>query len=141
MPLSRFRGESAQLLLSPTRSVDLAEQQLRELPTGGRTPLPHALSVALETLEKTHDMPPLLVCSATVRPMLPDRWRRSLAGIAKICGITCRTQRTRFSAGYRNRLFTLRESSTIGGSLGAEYLTLEELSAENLALTIRGCIK
>ncbi|MCK9202713.1 MAG: magnesium chelatase subunit D family protein, partial [Gallionella sp.] len=55
-----FRGDSAQLLLSPTRSVDLAEQNLRELPTGGRTPLPHALSLALETLEKP-GMPPLLV--------------------------------------------------------------------------------
>jgi len=27
-----FRGESAHLLLSPTRSVDLAEQNLHELP-------------------------------------------------------------------------------------------------------------
>jgi magnesium chelatase subunit D len=34
-----FRGAEARLLLPPTRNVDAAERQLRELPTGGRTPL------------------------------------------------------------------------------------------------------
>ncbi|MTV56533.1 VWA domain-containing protein, partial [Pseudoduganella buxea] len=33
-----FRGEGAELLLAPTRSVERAEAALRELPTGGRTP-------------------------------------------------------------------------------------------------------
>src|SRR5439155_21032971 len=32
-----FRGVAAELLLSPTRSVDMAEQAMRQLPTGGRT--------------------------------------------------------------------------------------------------------
>ncbi|MGZ5885147.1 MAG: magnesium chelatase subunit D family protein, partial [Burkholderiaceae bacterium] len=77
-----FRGESAQLLLSPTRSVDLAEQNLRELPTGGRTPLPHALSVALETLDKT-TMPPLLVLLSDGKANIAlqdsnDPWQESL---------------------------------------------------------------
>ncbi len=59
-----FRGESAAVLLAPTRSVDLAEKGLRELPTGGRTPLPHALQLALEILGKnsaTNRLPPLLI--------------------------------------------------------------------------------
>ncbi|MGC6668842.1 VWA domain-containing protein, partial [Escherichia coli] len=61
-----FRGEQAQLLLAPTRSADLAEQGLRELPTGGRTPLPHALQLAAQVLQQAaqqsaQEAPPLLV--------------------------------------------------------------------------------
>src|SRR5205823_10186408 len=33
-----FRGVAAELLLPPTRGVDVAEQAVRQLPTGGRTP-------------------------------------------------------------------------------------------------------
>jgi magnesium chelatase subunit D len=48
--LIAFRGSSAQLLLPPTNSVELASMRLRELPTGGRTPLAAALRLALTTL-------------------------------------------------------------------------------------------
>ena len=41
-----FRGLQAEVLLPPTASVELAEHALRVLPTGGRTPLAHALVLA-----------------------------------------------------------------------------------------------
>jgi magnesium chelatase subunit D len=135
-----FRGESAQLLLSPTRSVDLAEQNLRELPTGGRTPLPHALSVALETLKKTA-MPPLLVLLSDGKANVAlndgnDPWQESLrfAGLLAECGVPALVLDT--ETGY----LRLGKARQLAQAMGAEYLTLEELSAENLALTIRGCI-
>jgi magnesium chelatase subunit D len=46
-----FRGKSAEVLLPPTNNIDLAEKALKELPTGGRTPLPHALLTALNLVE------------------------------------------------------------------------------------------
>ncbi|MCK9202418.1 MAG: putative cobaltochelatase [Gallionella sp.] len=136
-----FRGESAQLLLPPTRSVDLAEQNLRELPTGGRTPLPHALSLTLETLEKTA-MPPLLVLLSDGKANVAlndgnDPWQESLrfAELLAERGIPALVLDT--ETGY----LRLGRARQLAQALGAEYLTLEELSAENLALTIRGCIK
>jgi magnesium chelatase subunit D len=45
-----FRGVEASVLLEPTRSTELAEQALEKLPTGGRTPLPHALQLAEKML-------------------------------------------------------------------------------------------
>ncbi|MDP1666898.1 MAG: putative cobaltochelatase [Methylobacter sp.] len=136
-----FRGESAQLLLPPTRSVDLAEQNLRELPTGGRTPLPHALSVALETLEKT-DMPPLLVLLSDGKANVAladgnDPWQESLrfAGLLAERGVPALVLDT--ETGY----LRLGRARQLAQALAAECLTLEELSAENLALTVRGCIK
>lgn len=38
-----FRKTHAELVLPPTSSVELAHKRLRELPTGGRTPLGHGL--------------------------------------------------------------------------------------------------
>jgi magnesium chelatase subunit D len=50
--LIAFRGTTADLLLPPTTSVDLASARLRELPTGGRTPLAQALRLAHLTLAR-----------------------------------------------------------------------------------------
>jgi magnesium chelatase subunit D len=48
--LLAFRGAIADVLLPPTSSVHLASTRLRELPTGGRTPLALALSAAARLL-------------------------------------------------------------------------------------------
>ena len=48
--LVAFRGQSAELLLPPTRSVDYARQLLQQLPTGGRTPLAEGLALGCTTL-------------------------------------------------------------------------------------------
>jgi magnesium chelatase subunit D len=66
--LVAFRGSRAELLLPPTTSVDLAERRLRALPTGGRTPLGHALQVGMQAFERhrashPEDLPLLLVVS------------------------------------------------------------------------------
>jgi magnesium chelatase subunit D len=37
-------------VLPPTNSVDLAERFLSTLPTGGRTPMAHGLSLGLQTI-------------------------------------------------------------------------------------------
>ena len=66
--LIAFRGSKAELLLPPTTSVDLAERRLQSLPTGGRTPLGHALQVGMLAFERhranhPEDVPLLLVVS------------------------------------------------------------------------------
>ncbi len=48
--LVAFRGVAADVLLPPTSSVHLASTRLRELPTGGRTPLALALHTAARLL-------------------------------------------------------------------------------------------
>ena len=63
--LISFRGQGAQLLVPPTNSVELAERQLRQIPTGGRTPLFAGLQLAHELLtnhlRKDSALTPLLV--------------------------------------------------------------------------------
>ncbi|RBI61111.1 magnesium chelatase [halophilic archaeon] len=47
-----FAGESADVILPPTDSVDLAARHLKSLPTGERTPLPDGLRAAGEVLAR-----------------------------------------------------------------------------------------
>src|SRR5207245_2863049 len=60
-----FRATQAEVLLRPTGNVALAEQTLHVLPTGGRTPLAHALVVAGEMVRQEQraqpELPVLLI--------------------------------------------------------------------------------
>ena len=135
-----FRGEDASLLLAPTRSVERAEQGLRALPTGGRTPLPHALQLALETLEQAGDnmAQPLLVLLTDGRANVAlvdggDPWRESLALAELLAGRGVPSLVLDTEAGF----LRLGRAAQLAQVLGAECLTLEALSAQSLALTIR----
>ncbi|NPV60653.1 MAG: magnesium chelatase subunit D family protein [Actinobacteria bacterium] len=63
--LISFRDQGAQLVLSPTSSVQLANLRVRELATGGATPLNHGLAMALQVakreLRRDPDVVPVLV--------------------------------------------------------------------------------
>ncbi|MDM7935593.1 MAG: putative cobaltochelatase, partial [Methanothrix sp.] len=59
-----FKGKDAELILPPCSSVDLALRRLRELPTGGRTPLSAGLSRGLQLLQAE------LRKDAEARPMM-----------------------------------------------------------------------
>lgn len=139
-----FRGDRATLLLPPTRSVDRAEQDLRELPTGGRTPLPHALCTALELLQRrgAQAAAPLLVVLSDGRANVAlteggDPWRDTLALAGQLAaqGIAALVLDT--ETGY----LRLGRAGQLAQALGAPCLTLEQLSAEQLALTIRSQLR
>jgi magnesium chelatase subunit D len=135
-----FRGQSAQLQLAPTRSVDRAEQGLRELPTGGRTPLPHALQLALETVSTRMkgSAPPLLVLLTDGKANVAleggaDPWRETLAFAALLMEAAVPALVIDTETGY----LKLGRAAQLAQAMGAECLTLAQLSSENLVLTIR----
>ena len=63
--LISFRDDGAQLVLTPTSSAQIAKIRLKELATGGATPLSHGLALALEVakreLKRNTGISPLLV--------------------------------------------------------------------------------
>jgi len=134
-----FRGEQACVLLQPTRSVEQAEVALRELPTGGRTPLSHALQLALELLEKTdiRHAPPLLILLSDGKANVAlqdngDPWRETLALAELLAERAIPALVLDTETGY----LRLGRANQLSQAMGAEYLTLESLSVESLALTI-----
>jgi magnesium chelatase subunit D len=112
---------------------------LRELPTGGRTPLPHALQLALQTLEQSAAIaPPLLVLLSDGKGNVAlenggDPWRETLALAEQLAARGTPALVLDTETGY----VRLGRAAQLAQALGAECLTLEELTADNLALTIR----
>jgi magnesium chelatase subunit D len=137
-----FRGTKAELLLSPTRSVDTAEKQLRDLPTGGRTPLAHALQVAAEVLSRNSGASrpePLLIVLSDGKANVAldgtgDAWQQSLEYARSFArkGVAALVLDT--EVGF----VRMGRAGGLAAALGAQCLSLEEFSAETLSLTIRG---
>ena len=135
-----FRGDDAQLLLAPTRSVERARNSLASLQTGGRTPLAHALQLALRTIEQagSASAAPLLVLLTDGKANVAltadgDPWQEALH-LADQCaeqGVAALVLDT--ESGY----LRLGRAAQVAQALGAECLTLEQLSAETLTMTIR----
>ncbi|TDR79823.1 putative cobaltochelatase [Paludibacterium purpuratum] len=134
-----FRGNEAQLVLAPTRQVEQAHAALESLPTGGRTPLPHALALAGEVLARSPEqLAPLLVILSDGRANVAltagqDPWREALA-----------TARQLAEAGHaalvldtETGFVRLGQTKQLAQALSAEYLPLDQLTGEYLSLTIR----
>ncbi len=66
-----FRGETAEIILPPTKSTDLAYKLLKEIPTGGTTPLvtglSKALNIALEEKRKNTGYIPMITLITDAR--------------------------------------------------------------------------
>jgi magnesium chelatase subunit D len=130
-----FRGAGAELLLPPTSSVDAAARRLETMPAGGRTPLAAGLAEAHATLrrERLRDplRRPLLVVVTDGRHTAggePSTAAGNLRGdgIASVV-VDCESGPVRLGL-----------AAGLAQALGAEYLTLDGLSAERLADSVRG---
>lgn len=64
--LIAFRGERAEVLLSPTASIDLAKKSLRKLPIGGATPFADGLQQALRLIGNSQRQCPGLMPSLVI---------------------------------------------------------------------------
>jgi magnesium chelatase subunit D len=134
-----FRGPEAQVLLPFTASVEQAASALRELPTGGRTPLAHALTLAGEVVRKARtDAPALLIvisdgkANVSVPGSGGDPWRQALEAAAQLAGSGLATLVLDSETGF---IHTGR-ARQLAEALAAEYLPLEEVSADELVLKI-----
>ena len=138
-----FRGTNAELILPPTRSVELAEKQLQHLPTGGRTPLAHALLLAHETVYRARRDHPeqaiLLVLLSDGKANVPlsdsggDPWKQTQAAAAELAKLAVPALLLDTETGY----VRVGRGRELAKALGADYMPLEDLSADTLIHTIR----
>lgn len=80
-----FRGASADVVLPPTSDLEQARQALRYLPTGGRTPLAHALDVAAGLVTDDSLLVLLTDGRANVPSRTDDPWADALESAARLC--------------------------------------------------------
>jgi magnesium chelatase subunit D len=125
--LITFRADGADLVLPPTTSTEVAAARLRELRTGGRTPLAAALTKAARTV-RTHRLRDphrralvvLVTDGRHTNGPDPSRAAAMLHGTATVV-VDCESGPVRL--GLAARLAT---------TLGAEYLRVDQLSAGGL---------
>lgn len=137
-----FRRQKAELLLPITRSVDLAQKCLAELPTGGKTPLADGLAVALQTLSmlNKHDseLEPILVLVTDGRanateanggdPVASALKMAERIGKAKITSVVIDTESDFIKLGLAKR---------VAAAMGANYYTLQRLSKDSIISIVR----
>lgn len=138
-----FRGEGAQLVLPPTNSADLAQRHLQQLPTGGRTPLAHALHLANQTLARyqTNQYLPLLILISDCRANVPMRAEHNLlAAQSEVLQLAQQLAEQSVSSlvvetgGKRGRGNFAQQ---VAQALNGEWLKLAGLSAEVLTNHIK----
>lgn len=133
-----FRGIEAQILLYPTQSIELAEEAMHTLPTGGRTPLPHALQTALQLLNTVgnKDYRPILVILTDGKANVPlagsgsgdDPWGQTVQLAGQIKDLNIQSLVLNSESNY----FNLDKAEQLANLLGGQYISLDEISEEQL---------
>ena len=137
--LIAFRRERAETLLPMTRSVELAERALRELPTGGRTPLAEGLSHAHRTLRELERKG----SEKTVLVLITDGRTNTKEGDAGVQRALRAAEEIAETAALTLVLDTERSVPRVGVApelarrMAAQYYTLERLSAEGVLEIVR----
>ncbi len=113
-----FRGTEAQVLLEPSSALQEATTALEYLPTGGRTPLAHALNLARNYLTPATALILLTDGRANVPLETGDAWQDALdiAGQIKSSALVIDTETSSERLG---------RSHTLAEALNAEYVQLE----------------
>ena len=137
-----FRRQKAEVLLPITRSVDLAQKCLAELPTGGKTPLADGLAMSLQTLSmlNKHDseLEPILVLVTDGRanaveenggdPVASAVKMAERIGKAKITSVVIDTESGFIKLGLAKR---------VAAAMGANYYTLQRLTKDSIIHIVR----
>ncbi len=157
--LVTFKGDSAEVLLPPTNSVDLAKKLLEDLPAGGKTPLGHGLLKAHELLvnylrRDSQTLPMLVLISdgeANVGVKSDKCYEgpgysallQELFDIAKmiredkrIKTLVIDTEERRFSV-FRNAASSPSMAQRIAKAMGSSYCKIEDFRAGGLIRAVK----
>ncbi len=149
--LIAFRGTTAELLLPPTNSVELAQTHLSEMPTGGRTPLSWGLHLALQVIEaekmKDRDVVPLVVLLSDGRANVTLAQQAGPADVGEdsptatevkdVASLFKENRITSVVIDTEDGFIKMGLARPIAEAMGARCLRLEELRAEGLAQAVR----
>ncbi len=157
--LVTFKGDSAEVLLPPTNSTDLAKKLLEDLPAGGKTPLGHGLLKAHEllinTMRRDAQITPLMVlvsdgeANVGVRPdrsyeghgysLLLDELfdiAKMIRGDTRVKTLVIDTEEKRFSV-FRNSGTSPSMALRIARAMGSSYCKIEDFRAGGLIRAVK----
>lgn len=136
-----FRRQKVEVLLPITRSVDLAQKCLAEMPTGGKTPLADGLAIALLTLarinKKDSELEPILVLVTDGRANVVEGNEDPVASAIKMAEKIRKAKITSVVIDTENDFIKLGVAKKVAQAMGASYYSLNQLSKEQILRIVR----
>ena len=138
-----FRGDHAEVLLPPTGSIELAHKLLEELPTGGKTPLCHGISLGYQTIQsnfiKDPDTYPLLILISDGRANVSQYGGKPLAEAMEAAEEIKDDQRvnTVVVDVEKPGLISFGLAHQLSNRMGGKYFKVEDLKADTLVDALR----
>ncbi|MDI6789082.1 MAG: putative cobaltochelatase [Thermodesulfobacteriota bacterium] len=138
-----FKGDRAEVLLPPTNSIELTYKLLEELPTGGKTPLSHGITLGYEVIDnffhKDSNIYPLFILISDGKANVSLYGGKPVVESMEIANVIRDDSRIRSvvidveKAGMIS--FGLARQLSI--QMGARYFKIEDLKANDLLEAIR----
>lgn len=129
-----FRKDRAELLLQPTKSVELAYKKLAKLPTGGRTPLSQGLTAAYEILlgelVKDPDIVPVMVLVSDGRANSADKGSDPVQSALHAAQYIRRSPIKAVVLDTESSFIPLGLAPEVCQALNGEYYRIEDLQAQ-----------
>ncbi|ENN95885.1 Magnesium chelatase [Methanocaldococcus villosus KIN24-T80] len=124
-----FRNDKADLVLPFTNSVDLAEKLLKDIPTGGKTPLGKALVKAYETIIKEMKKPiiPIMVIISDFKPTVGD-----IKEIDKICEMIVEKGINVILIDTETSFVKVGIGDRLAKKFGFKYYNIKDITKENI---------
>jgi len=138
-----FRGIEADVLLPPTNSVELVYKLLEELPTGGKTPLSHGITMGYQMIEsqlrKDSHTCPIMVLISDGKGNVSLSGGKPLPEAIEIATTIREDGRTRSVVidVEKPGLINFGLAREISSHLGGLYFKIEDLKAETLVEVLR----
>ena len=137
-----FRRDKADMLLPITRSVDLAQKRLAEMPTGGKTPLADGLALSLQTLamlnKRDSELEPILIVVTDGRANAVHEGEKDpVAAAISIAEKIAKAKITSVVIDTESDFIKLGLAKKVAAAMQANYYTLQKLSKENIIRIVR----
>ncbi len=137
-----FRRDRAEVLLPITRSVDMAQKRLAQLPTGGKTPLADGLALSLQTLamlnKRDSELKPILIVVTDGRAnKVAAKEKDPVAAAVAIAEKIAKAKIISVVIDTEADFIKLGIAKKIAAAMGANYYTLQKLSKENIIRIVR----
>lgn len=136
-----FRGENADLILHPTRSIDLAYKKLKDIKVGGKTPLALGLKRSVDIIKslkvKNKDIMPIVVLISDGRGNITMKGNDPIEEVKRIAKNVSKENIQFVVVDTETGFIRLELAKKLCDGLGGIYFKLEELEEGQLASTIK----
>ena len=139
--LVAFRKDSAEELLPMTRSIELANKKLKDLPVGGKTPLHKGLeksyTILLNEKKKNKNIVPVLVLVTDGKISTKENSENIFSNLLKFCEKIRESKIKVIVIDSEKGRIKLNMAKDINEKLGGKYYRLEDLKVQSISQVVR----